>query len=314
MNAIIKISLPWRHTALLLCALLGLTFGTSALAASGNGRNGTTLAAYKTIDICDVGDGNWRYSGVIAAWNEGTVDTEGLIITDEIQFKSFSSSGQFVSNDQYKVTSFFPILESITSGTTQTTALTTSYALEAAPLVDSYIRNSAQLTITNHSGSLGTPKGPNPKATYRGQLPPPACDQEISTGCTYTQGYWGSKPGVVWPDGYSREATFYLSGQTWQKVLDTKVSVSQGYYQLAHQYIAAELNMAKKTNPAKPPDGVQDTLDLAEAWLNLNDPSACTAKGSCGDQKDWAAVLDMFNNGLYPGGPPHCSDEGSTDK
>ena len=35
-------------------------------------------------------------------------------------------------------------------------------------------------------------------------------------GCTYTQGYWGNKPGVVWPDPYSRDAVFFLSGQTWQ--------------------------------------------------------------------------------------------------
>lgn len=310
MNAIIKISLPWRHTALLLCALMGFNFSTSAIAASDNGRNGTTLAAYKTIDICVVNETTWRYSGLIAVWNEGSVDTQNFVLSDYIQSKGFSSSGQFV--DTYSVTSFFPVLTGIPKGTTQTTALTTSYALEAAPLVDSYIRNSAQLTITNHSGSIGTPKGPNPKATYDGQLPPPACAQEIPTGCTYTQGYWGNKPGVVWPyPPYSRDAIFYLSGQTWQQVLDTSVNVSQGYYQLAHQYIAAVLNIAKTVNPAVPPTGVQDTLTLALDWLTVNPPSACTAKGSCGTQKDWAAVLDKFNNGLYPGGPPHCSDEGS---
>jgi hypothetical protein len=38
-------------------------------------------------------------------------------------------------------------------------------------------------------------------------------------------------------------------------------------------------------------------------------PSACTANASCGTQKDWAAVLDQYNNGLYPGGPGHCGDE-----
>jgi hypothetical protein len=33
--------------------------------------NGTTLAGDKTLDICQVSTGVWRYSGVIAAWNGG---------------------------------------------------------------------------------------------------------------------------------------------------------------------------------------------------------------------------------------------------
>ncbi len=37
------------------------------------GVNGTTLAGYKTIDICTVDDATWRYSGEIAVWNEGVL-------------------------------------------------------------------------------------------------------------------------------------------------------------------------------------------------------------------------------------------------
>jgi len=88
-------------------------------------------------------------------------------------------------------------------------------------------------------------------------------------------------------------------------VLDTPVNVSQGYYQLAHQYIAAVLN----ATGASVPNGVQETLDLAEDWLVTNTPSVCQCNGCCGPQKDWAAVLDTYNNGTYPGGPPHCGDE-----
>lgn len=80
----------------------------------------------------------------------------------------------------------------------------------------------------------------------------------------------------MWPDPYSRDAVFY-SGQTWQQVMDTPVIVSQGYYQLAHQYIAAVLNNARG---ASVPTGVQTTLGLAYGWLIANDPSACTANGS----------------------------------
>lgn len=307
--------------------------GSTYAAPSNQGRNGTTLAGYKTLDICQITSGaeagKWRYSGEIAVWNEGVVPTQDFLITDWIQSKLFTDSGKFV--DTYPVTAFAPVLGEIPAGTTQLTALTTMYSVVAPALPNSYIRNSAQLTITNHSGQLGKEFGPNPKATYDGTLPPPPCD-DGDKGCTYTQGYWGSKPNVAWPDGYSRDATFFLATKngtcisgcdtntpkddvfeqlpkTWQEVMDTSVNESQGYYQLAHQYIAAVLNIAKEDNPAKAPVGVQDTINLALAWLEANAPSACTAANSCGDQKDWAAVLDDFNNGVYPNGPPHCTNE-----
>ena len=88
--------------------------------------------------------------------------------------------------------------------------------------------------------------------------------------------------------------------------MDTPVNVSQGYYQLAHQYIAAVLNVA---NNACLPEGVQDTLELAIAWLQANAPTVCPTGGSCGTQKTWAAILDDYNNGRYIGGPEHCGDE-----
>jgi hypothetical protein len=265
--------------------------------------SGTTLAGYKTIDICDTGttddSGNeiWHYSGVITVWNEGAVDTIGFKITDVIEYKTGT---KFVKAFDVPVS----YSGEIPAGTTQETALSFPYSIDA-PALSGTIRNNASLTILNHSAHLGTAYGPNPKATWTGGVPQP-CAGEGCDVCVYTQGYWGSKPGVVWPAPYDRTATFFLSGQTWQQVMDTPVNVSQGYYQLAHQYIAAVLNQA---SGACTPNGVDDTLALAEAWLTLNAPSACTANGSCGLQKDWAKVLDLYNNGLYPGGPAHCGNE-----
>jgi hypothetical protein len=106
----------------------------------------------------------------------------------------------------------------------------------------------------------------------------------------------------VWPDPYSRDATFFLSGKTWQEVLDTPAG-GNGYYILAYQYIAAVLNIK---NGAAVPEGVEETLNSAYDWFVSSGPSACTAGFPCGLQKDWAATLDLYNNGLYPGGPPHC--------
>lgn len=295
-----------RHTiaiALFGCLALALSamLFTSPSSAQKGGKNGTTLAGFKTVDICENENGTWHYSGLIAAWNQGAVDTEGLTIQDCIQNKV--GGGQFtdqvcgtLAGGQVSQLNGPPGV--IPSGTTQPTAILFEYGFDAAPLAGD-IRNIVRIKITNHSGNLGTPFGPEPKATWDGEVVP--CDGGV--GCTLTQGYWKNHL-ESWPgSGPLPSDTFFLSGKTYAEVLDTPVSASQGYYQLAHQYIAAILNQA---NGASTPDGVQATLDLALAWLSANGPSACTANGSCGLQKDWAAVLDEYNKGEYPGGPPHC--------
>jgi hypothetical protein len=285
MNAVKGLLRLLRNAIVLICCVA--TYNP----AFAEGRNGTTLAAYKTVDICSVSTNVWRYSGEIALWNEGAVATENLSIIDKIQYKTGTTW----------VNAFTALAGSgvIPAGTTQATAVIFPYSVDSAALPGT-IRNVASITITNHSGSLGIPKGPEPKATFMGEIKP--CPNP-GGGCTYTQGYWGNKPGVIWPDPYDRNAFFFMSGKTWQQVMDTPVNAAQGYYQLAHQYIAAVLNIA---NGASAPAGVTTTLSLAEAWLSTNIPASCTAGGSCGLQKDWAKLLDDYNNGQYPGGPPHC--------
>jgi hypothetical protein len=263
--------------------------------------NGTTLAAYKTIDICVVDANTWKYSGEVAVWNEGAVDTQGLKICDYIQKKNISGPNWTTVFGKDEIGGGAVIA----AGTTQQTATAFPYSFQGAPITSVDIRNVADVTILNHSGHLGTPFGPSPKATYAGPIPPPACPKPC--GCTYTRGYWGNKPGVVWPAPYDRGAAFYYSGLTWQQIV-TAPGSGNGYYILGPQFVAATLNVA---NGACLPDGVKTTLQLAQNWLNnsANTPATCSAKGSCGLQKDWAKVLDDYNNGIYPGGPAHCGDE-----
>jgi hypothetical protein len=290
-------------TALGLAAIAALALSTTTTFAGPSSKSGTTLAGYKTIDICEVSPATdtvpavWRYSGDIAVWNEGALNTTGLKIVDVLEYKT---GNKWLVSGTQTITDGGSVV--ILAGTVQVTATIFHYSFEG-PALPGTIRNTANITILNHSSSIGKAFGPSPKATWIGEVKP--CVNE-NPGCTYTQGYWGNKPNVIWPNPYDRTATFFLSGQTWQQVLDTPVNVSQGYYQLAHQYIAAVLNAA---NSASVPSGVQTTLDLAEDWLNANGPSACTGDGSCGTQKDWAAVLDEYNNGVYLGGPGHCGDE-----
>ena len=32
------------------------------------------------------------------------------------------------------------------------------------------------------------------------------------------------------------------------------------------------------------------------------------SNSQCATQKNWASILDTYNNGLYPNAPKHCSD------
>jgi hypothetical protein len=271
-------------------------------AAAQSSSSGTTLAAVKTIDICDAGGGLWTYSGEIAVWNQGAVDTIGLSITDCIQYKlNTSKKDPQDVGINYCVVPPGSVGAIIPAGTTAGTATTFSYSITQPPLdpVVGTIRNHALLTILNHSGSIGKPKGPDVKATWTGGTPPP-CNQ--AGQCTFSQGYWKNHSDQ-WPVGSDPNATFFLSGTTWLGQLGNPGG--NGYNILAVQYIGAILN---QLNGANVPAGIQDVLNQATAWLNINDPSVCTSPGSCGTQKDWGKILEAYNLGTYPGSPGHCSE------
>lgn len=123
-------------------------------------------------------------------------------------------------------------------------------------------------------------------------------------GCVRTQGYWGNKPGVVWPAPYDRNASFFNSGLTWQEVLDSPVR-GDAYFILAHQYIAAVLNGAAG---ASAPNSLRAVLLAAGSWLRTAVPGTCV-RGACQLQRSWAGVLDEYNNGDYPGAPRHCDED-----
>jgi hypothetical protein len=303
-----------RGVALWSCILLILAFaGNQAFA---QGSSGATLQASKTLDICDNGDGTWKFSGEVSVWNTGLNAAQGLNITDCLQYKSASQSGQpknlvCLSNVQNNPPS--GPTTTVPGLTDETAALRFSYdftGVYSTPLdVSGTIRNSAQLTITNHSG--GVTNGPNPKATWAGGTPP-ACTR--SCGCTFTQGYWDNKPGVVWPAPYDRNALFFNSGLTWQQIMDTSDAGGNAYINLAHQYIAAVLNVA---NGACDPDSVAQLIVLAQGFFNgfAAGSDFCASGGppgttTCGLQVTWAGILADYNQGTgsFTSNPGHCSE------
>lgn len=142
--------------------------------------------------------------------------------------------------------------------------------------------------------------------------------EEEDPGCTLTQGYWkthsiygpASKPDDTWIEVGGPDANFYLSDQTWIEVFNTSAS-GNSYYQLAHQYMAAFLNMQ---NGAMVPTVVQDAMDEAESIFEGTVPSYYEKiKGVSQASKDeishltsLASTLGSYNEGII--GPGHCGE------
>jgi hypothetical protein len=134
-----------------------------------------------------------------------------------------------------------------------------------------------------------------------------------NSGCTLTQGYWkthsefgpaASDP--VWDlltDGAN--TTFFLSGQTWYEVFQTEPA-GNAYYQLAHQYMAAQLNQLAG---ASIPGSVSDAFDDATKLFNTYTPAQIASANDTLMQQfvDLAGILAGYNEGLS--GPGHCGDE-----
>ena len=164
---------------------------------------------------------------------------------------------------------------------------------------DYTVDNTASFTA-NDTGTTG-----NNGASVAVNVPCPG-------GCTLTPGYWkthskyGPAPyddawALLLPDGEDTE--FYLSGQSYYEVLWTNPRGGNAYYILAHQFIAARLNLL---NGASSTPAVDAALAWAETFFNTYTPSSTLSKPLRNTALNYAFVLDTYNNGYT--GPGHCSD------
>jgi hypothetical protein len=128
-------------------------------------------------------------------------------------------------------------------------------------------------------------------------------------GCTLTQGYWkthsqlGPAPyDPAWLNlGSAQEqTTFFLSGKTWYQVFWT-APAGNAYYILAHQYMAAKLNVLDGASAS----AVTAVLASTETLFNTYTPAQVTNANKA-QFTSLAATLDSYNNGLI--GPGHCSE------
>jgi hypothetical protein len=162
-------------------------------------------------------------------------------------------------------------------------------------------------TVEN-TASLATDDGQTRTANWTVNVSVPC-----GGGCTLTQGYWkthsqqGPAPyDDAWKKlGADEEKTiFFKSKQTYLQVLRTPPA-GNPYYTLAHQYIAATLNIL---NGASAPASVQDALDKAKALFQAYTPQdvADNKDNTQSKFKKLVGILDGYNNGTI--GPGHCSE------
>jgi len=128
------------------------------LGALGDGDCATvnyTLTATRTV-VSDVTVTGVR--GTIFVTNDGAVATEGLTIVDQIQFKS--GGGPFADLAGASIT--------MTPGTQLAPGETRAfpYDIQFTQVAGAQYRNTADVTITNHSGHIGTPFGPEARAEF----------------------------------------------------------------------------------------------------------------------------------------------------
>lgn len=146
----------------------------------------------------------------------------------------------------------------------------------------------------------------------------------VACVCSLTQGYWkthnasfkgGAPADINWlnvdfdKDGNfeGEKETFFLSGQTWFQAFWTAPK-GNPYYNLAHQYMAARLNIG---NGASGGTTVTNAVAQATTLFKTYTPAQVAAlKGNSSVKKqftDLAGILGAFNEGITnPAG--HCSE------
>ncbi|MBZ2207594.1 hypothetical protein [Massilia soli] len=237
-----------------------------------------------TLDVCEnAATGKWVYSGIVA-------------ITSALP-RGTAAKVDYTVQNRVSGADYLPSYNAAAVPLVSTAAPMYGFSIEEAALTLGTMRGAAAVQLTD-------PANPGRVSSFGLVAPETVCGCNPIKGCVRTQGYWGSKPDVIWPAPYSRDALFFASGLTLQGILDAPVRGS-GYLILAKQYIAAVLNYA---GGASAPPSVIAAIDEAAAFFAGGTTPASCEPGQCQRQIDLGAILDAYNNGVYPGAPGHCAD------
>ncbi len=275
-------------------AVLVIPLALGLIAQGAQAQNTAAPQAISLLDIChNELTGNWRYSGAVSVLTGAAPGKLAVNVDSWVQNKA-SDAGYL---DAFKVDNLadLPLAQSAS------TATVVKFDAESAPLSLGTVRSNARVFVYDPANPASAPLAIETRANYEAAV----CGCQHPKGCVRTQGYWGSKPGVVWPAPYSRSASFFSSGLSWQQILDTPPKGGNAYLILAHQYIAAVLNRAAG---ASAPAALQAVIGNASTFFSSGTNLDSCSGSQCATQKNWAGILDTYNNGGYPNAPPHCTD------
>ncbi len=123
-------------------------------------------------------------------------------------------------------------------------------------------------------------------------------------GCTRTQGFYKNKPNEWAVQSLTLGSVTYTQTEL-LSILKTSVR-GNGLISLSHQLIAAKLNVA---SGASVPVEVATAIAAADALIGSSVvPPIGGGSSSTASTSSLTSILDAYNNGLAPGGPPHCDD------
>ena len=121
-----------------------------------------------------------------------------------------------------------------------------------------------------------------------------------ASNCTYGIGYWKNHPDA-WP-----VTLLTLGGVTYSQsqLLDILNTEPKGdaTYILAHQLVAAKLNVAQGADDS----AVASTIADADNWLSAHELGSKPSGSERSAGIEYSETLDAYNNGLI--GPGHCGD------
>jgi hypothetical protein len=131
--------------------------------------------------------------------------------------------------------------------------------------------------------------------------------EDLQNNCTYTQGYWKTHGPIptgnntnVWPVTSLTLGTVVYTDLELQAIFDTPAQ-GNGLISLAHQLIAAKLNIAKGADGS----GVAASLAAADALIGgLVIPPVGGGSLPSSTTSSLTATLTSYNEGLI--GPGHC--------
>ena len=143
------------------------------------------------------------------------------------------------------------------------------------------------------------------------------CREVSEYGCTRTQGYWKThskydnkkKYDATWAK-VGEDTPFFGSGYTYYNIMGVPVQ-GYGYFNLAHQYVAATLNMKVASAPEDVRKAYKRATEIFSMIPDQSKPTVMITPAQMKADKSLneeavrlAGILDAYNNGFT--GPGHC--------